>query len=95
MQLINLVFVDGKTAERLNKKYRGQDYTPTVLSFCYNDGQATIGEIIICLSEAKKQNLTLEKLVNHGLKNLLSQIPAAKLSKLGFTRDSRPTRKTS
>lgn len=38
-----------------------------------------LGEIVICLSEAKKQNLTIEDLVIHGLRNLLSQIPTAKL----------------
>lgn len=90
MQLINLVFVDSKTAKSLNKKYRGQDYIPTVLSFCYNgqalsvdrqtprylDKNQTLGEIVICLEEAKKQNLKLATLVNHGLRNLLSEIPA-------------------
>ena len=87
---INLVFVDAKIIRNLNKKYRHLDKVATVLSFYYGEtGQAKFpkiknksecfGEIVICLSEAKKQNLITEKLVVHGLKNLLSQIPLSKL----------------
>ena len=90
---INLIFVDAKTIRRLDEKYRKKDKVATVLSFYYGaptkappaggtkgGGQADcLGEIVICLSEAKKQNLTIEDLVIHGLRNLLSQIPTAKL----------------
>lgn len=38
-----------------------------------------LGEIIICPVAAKKQNLSIESLVTHGFKSLLSQIPTAKL----------------
>ncbi|HUS60155.1 MAG TPA: rRNA maturation RNase YbeY [Nevskiaceae bacterium] len=79
---INLVFVDAKTIRRLNKKYRKKDKVTTVLSFYYG-GQANfstecLGEIIICPTEAKKQNIKTEDLVVHGLKSLLPQIPTAK-----------------
>lgn len=82
---INLVFVDAKTIRRLNKKYRKKDKVTTVLSFYYgrqnNFSNECLGEIIICLAEAKKQNLSIESLVVHGLKSLLPQIPTAKLQR--------------
>ena len=88
---INLVFVNAKTMRRLNKEYRQKDKATTVLSFYYGDrGQAKfpsvpqekcLGEIIICPAEAKKQNLSIESLVVHGLKNLLPQISTAKLQR--------------
>jgi len=96
MPFINLVFVDAKTARNLNKKYRGQNKVATVLSFNYRQtGQARqaekqfeqlddcFGEIVICLSAAKKQNLSIEELVIHGLRNLLSQIPTTTLERPG------------
>lgn len=85
---INLVFVNAKTIKRLNKKYRKIDKPTTVLSFYYG-GQANfstgcLGEIVVCPAEAKKQNLSIESLVVHGLKSLLSQIPTAKIRRIGF-----------
>jgi len=38
-----------------------------------------LGEIIICPSVAKKQNLSIEELVVHGIKSLLSEIPTTKI----------------
>lgn len=77
---INLVFADSQTIKKINKKYRGQDKVATVLSFYYGeDDLPCLGEVVICPAEARKQNLKLEKLVAHGFKNLLSEIPAAKL----------------
>lgn len=89
---INLIFVNAKTMRRLNKEYRQKDKATTVLSFYYGHqkGRAKfpsvtqeecLGEIIICPAEAKKQNLSIESLVVHGLKNLLPQIPTAKLQR--------------
>ena len=49
---ISLAFVDGKTAQSLNKKLRGKTYTPNVLSYALGNKSC---EIIICPSEAKKQ----------------------------------------
>jgi ssRNA-specific RNase YbeY (16S rRNA maturation enzyme) len=83
-QSINLVFVSPKQAQALNRQYRQQNYVPAVLSFYYGEQNACWGEIIICLKEAKKQQLTLKTLVNHGLQNLLSQIPPPQLCGVGF-----------
>jgi len=93
-KVINLVFVDPKTAQGLNQKYRNKDYIPTVLEFYYKgqNGQAdfpincednVLGEIILCMQEAKKQGLTVEELISHGLKNLLSEIPPDEISGTG------------
>jgi rRNA maturation RNase YbeY len=49
---ISLVFVTPAKARALNQKLRKKDYVPNVLS--YSAGKNN-GEIIICLSEAKKQ----------------------------------------
>jgi len=87
---INLVFVDAETIRNLNKKYRHLDKTATVLSFYYGqagpakfpgdeDKSGCLGEVVICLSEAKKQGLTIDQLAVHGLKNILSEVPSAKL----------------
>lgn len=79
MFLINLVFVDQKTIRELNKKYRHLDKPATVLTFFYGEGQADapVGEIVICPEVGKKKNLSVEKLIIHGYRNLLSEIPAA------------------
>jgi probable rRNA maturation factor len=55
---ISLVFVGEKRAQDLNKRLRGKDYVPNVLSYLVSNDETTLqksGEIIICLSVAKKQ----------------------------------------
>jgi rRNA maturation RNase YbeY len=86
---INLVFVSAKKIRELNKKYRGIDRATSVLTFDYGPAFAgamagkqagiPLGEIIICPSEAKKQGLSWEKLIIHGIKSLLSEIPTTKI----------------
>ena len=49
---ISLVFVGAMKALELNKKLRGKNYVPNVLSYVVGNKSA---EIIICPSEAKKQ----------------------------------------
>ncbi|MDO8408149.1 MAG: rRNA maturation RNase YbeY [bacterium] len=49
---LSLVFVGSARARSLNRKLRGKDYVPNVLS--YQAGQRS-GEIIICMSEAAIQ----------------------------------------
>ena len=51
---ISLVFVSATKALELNKKLRKKNYVPNVLSYIVGEKS---GEIIICLSEAKKQSL--------------------------------------
>ena len=101
MFFINLVLVDQKTIRDLNKKYRKIDQPTTVLSFYYGGkeikkgaGPICLGEIFICPAVAKKQNLSLEELANHGFKNLLSEISPAEISRLGFTSNQSRTAKS-
>ncbi|MBU1292987.1 rRNA maturation RNase YbeY [Patescibacteria group bacterium] len=49
---MSLVFVGETRAQSLNMQLRGKDYIPNVLS--YESGENS-GEIVICLSVAKKQ----------------------------------------
>jgi len=93
MFFINLVFVDRKTIRELNKKYRNSDKPTTVLSFYYGEEGAGIplGEVFICLEEAKKQKIKLEELIPHGVNNILSEIPTAKARRFGLERSSRRT----
>lgn len=42
---LSLVFVDPKTSQELNKKYRGKDYPTDILSFPLEESE---GEILIC-----------------------------------------------
>jgi len=96
MFFINLVFVDDKTIRKLNRQYRRIDKATSVLSFDYGsaamadrqaNGTNCLGEILICLSEARKRKLSLEKLVNHGLKSFLPEISTAENHRVGLDRD--------
>jgi len=49
---ISLVFVSPSKARALNKQLRGKDYVPNVLSYALGNKS---GEVIICLTEAKRQ----------------------------------------
>ncbi|MBM3205536.1 hypothetical protein FJZ41_01645 [Candidatus Shapirobacteria bacterium] len=79
---VSLFFVEPQKMKALNKKYRQIDYPTSVLTFF--QGQATpeknfwLGDIVICPLVAKEKNLTIKFLLNHGIKNLLSEISAAK-----------------
>lgn len=92
---INLVFTDAKKIRELNRKYRGIDKVTSILTFYYGPyfvpptggtsrgKQAKfsdcLGEIIICPLVAKKKNLSIEELVVHGIKSLLSEISTTKI----------------
>ncbi|MBI4065828.1 rRNA maturation RNase YbeY [Candidatus Kaiserbacteria bacterium] len=52
---ISLVFVGAMRARALNKKFRGKNYVPNVLSYIAGEKSA---EVIICPSEAQKQART-------------------------------------
>lgn len=80
---VSLRFVDSQEMRKLNKQYRGLDEPTTVLTFSQQEteeGQAfpkppgkliSLGDLVICLAEAKKQSWSLEQLLIHGLKNLI------------------------
>lgn len=49
---LSLVFVDEKSAKKINKEYRKKTYAPNVLSFPLSEKE---GEIFICPSVLKKE----------------------------------------
>lgn len=82
----SLAFVDTKTIQRLNRSYRGKDKVTDVLSFAQRDSdfvspgeERELGEILICLAQAKSQaqenGWTTDKeicrLLIHGLAHLI------------------------
>jgi probable rRNA maturation factor len=79
---VGIVFCDGKTIRRLNRKYRKVDRVTDVLTFPFNDpySHGFLGEIYICLNRAARQakefNHSLEEevalLIAHGLKSLVN-----------------------
>jgi len=85
---LSLSFINPEEIRALNRNYRKLDKATSVLSFF--QGQATpekrllLGDIVICPAEAKKNNLSIEFLIEHGIKNLLSEISTAKNLRTGF-----------
>lgn len=75
---ISLVIVSEEKIKELNKKYRHRLQVTDVLSFTYNK-KPLLGEIVICLSYARKQAKVerislakeLNRLVAHGIFHLL------------------------
>lgn len=80
---VSLRFVNSQEMKKLNQQYRGLDKPTTILSFSQQEtkeGQAfpkpprklnSLGDLVICLTEAKKQDQFLKQLLIHGLKNLV------------------------
>jgi len=53
-QQVSVAFVTPGVIKQLNKSYRGKDKVTDVLSFPFID-EETFGEVLVCLSQAKKQ----------------------------------------
>ena len=100
---VSIAIVGSRKVRELNKSWRNLDEPTTVLTFALEESRGTdgvlrVGDIIISYPEARiiaqEDNLSMdeaiERLINHGLKNLLgdrkndsqllSQIPPAKIS---------------
>lgn len=98
---ISVAFVGGRKIRELNKKWRSLDEETTVLTFALEeprglDGILRIGDVVICYPQARliasQDDLlmqeAIEKLLEHGLNNLLGnkknadnflpQVPTAK-----------------
>ena len=75
---ISLALVDKKEIKKFNKVYRKKDNITDVLSFTLDD-EYVLGEIIICLEQARKQakekketlKSELQLLTVHGILHLL------------------------
>ena len=76
---LNLVFVNAKRMRALNKKFRKIDKVTDVLSFGEAAADPQLGEVVICVEQAKQQakryKVTLleeiQRLLVHGLLHLL------------------------
>ncbi len=70
--------VDGREGRALNHRYRHKDYATNVLSFPYESGRETRGDIVLCAPvvarEARKQQKTVDAhyahLTIHGVLHL-------------------------
>lgn len=51
---LTLVFLDKKSAQKLNKEFRGKDYATDVLSFDSMD-PSSLGELVVCPEVLKRQ----------------------------------------
>jgi len=83
-KIINLIFVGKTKIRRLAKKYKKEDVALPVLSFSYGntviENENIVGEVIICYPQAvllaaereKRVDLTIQRLAEHGIKNILS-----------------------
>jgi probable rRNA maturation factor len=75
---VTIRYVDADEGQALNRDYRGKDYATNVLSFVYEPGPPTVGDLVICVPvvarEAAEQGKTIEAhhahLVVHGLLHL-------------------------
>ena len=60
---ITVRVVDGREARALNRRYRSKDYATNVLSFAYETGRKTCGDVVLCASvvsrEAREQQKTI------------------------------------
>lgn len=98
---ISLKFVGRQEMRRLNQQYRGIDRPTTILTFSQQEtkeGQAfpkplrklvSLGDLVICLAEAKKQNQSLKQLLIHGLKNLINERQTGLLSQISTSKSLR------
>jgi probable rRNA maturation factor len=75
---VTVRFVEAAEGQSLNRDYRGKDYATNVLSFPYESGDRTCGDLVLCLPvverEAQEQGKSLEAhfahLIVHGMLHL-------------------------
>lgn len=75
---ITVRVVDGREGRALNHRYRRKDYATNVLSFAYESGRETRGDVVLCAPvvarEARKQQKTIDAhyahLTVHGVLHL-------------------------
>jgi probable rRNA maturation factor len=55
---------DAREGRALNRRYRNKDYATNVLSFSYETGRVTLGDVVLCatvvLREAREQKKSVE-----------------------------------
>lgn len=72
---------------QIGKGPLGQPVPSSLIEFpSLPDRLVRLGDVIICPSEAKEKGFTIEFLLEHGINNLLLEIPAAKNRTIGHPR---------
>ncbi len=97
---LSIFFVDEKFSHQLNLKLRQKDEPASVLTFCLQeqagqainfntspDGVLRLGDMVISPPVMDKKGLSLEEILKHGIKSLLSRVPAEKLQGFGYQRN--------
>jgi len=75
---VTIRYVDADEGRTLNRDYRGKDYATNVLSFPYESGRQTVGDLVVCapvvVREAAEQGKAAEAhhahLIVHGMLHL-------------------------
>lgn len=76
---IDITFVDSKTIHNINKKHLNHDYVTDIITFNLGDTTSPIGDIYICVQQAKENAETfkttldneIKLLITHGILHLL------------------------
>jgi len=75
---LSIAFITSEKIRSLNRDYRKLDKATSILSFYQGqaapNGIQVLGDIVICLPIAKEKNLSIKFLIDHGIRNLLSEI---------------------
>jgi rRNA maturation RNase YbeY len=83
---LSIAFVEPKTSQEINKKYRKKDYATNVLSFSLSK---TEGEILLCPSVIKKETEKFDRnfrellgfLVIHGMLHLIGMEHSSRMKR--------------
>lgn len=79
---LSIAFITSEKIRSLNRNYRKLDKATSILSFYQGqaapNGIQLLGDIVICLPIAKEKNLSVKFLIDHGVRNLLSEISTNK-----------------
>jgi probable rRNA maturation factor len=75
---VTLRIAGAREARRLNRRFRGKDYVPNVLTFVYHERRPLVGDIVLCAPvlarEARKRGIDVAAhyahLVVHGMLHL-------------------------
>lgn len=65
---VSVIFLSAKRMQQLNQEYRNKNYIPDILTF-----PDPLYEILICPTQAKKNDHSIDFLVEHGLDHLVGK----------------------
>jgi len=99
---LSVVFVDEAESHRFNLRLRKKDEPVSILTFSLQeqtgqefkfnsspDGVLRLGDIVICPAVMNRKRLTLEEILEHGIKSLFFRIPTTANQRFGNKRSPR------